>query len=202
MRLNYLFLLLIVSLFSINSFAQERDFSIEISLKEYNRLLIGKDNLVSVKITNNSEQVLNPQDLKSLHFYVSRCPRTKRCSTWEDVYIASSKIEAKNLKQNESVEFQVNLADLYWNSAISSSFDFSRPQNFHTVPLKNTYFYADIKIFDKYLKLGEQSIQIPIVKSYESNEIVLESKLKPAKWFVAKVISKSSRKFFTATFCF
>jgi hypothetical protein len=181
MKSKFLFIILAIGSFSVFSFAQERNFTVEISLKDNNRWTIGKDNLAKVKITNKSEQVLNTKDLKSLNFYLSRCPRVKKCATREDIYVAYSGIEAKNLKQNESLEFQANLTDLYWKPAISSSIDFKYPNNFKAVPFINKYFFADIKIFDKYLELENQSIEIPINNSYESNEVILEYNLKKVK---------------------
>ena len=181
MKSKFLFSILAVCLFSVFSLAQERNFTVEISLKDNNRWTIGKDNLAKLKITNKSEQTLNTKDLEVINFYLSKCPRVKKCATREDVYVAYSGIETKNLKQNESLEFQANLTDLYWKPAISGSIDFKYPKNFKTVPFTNKYFSADIKIFDKYLKLEKQSIKIPINKSYESNEVILEYNFKKAK---------------------
>lgn len=175
MKLKFLFL--ITCLFSVNAFAQEKNFSVEISLKENNRALIGKDNLVNVKITNDSEQLLlKTENIESIILFMSRCPKIRKCDTREDVYVAYSEIKPKNFKQNEALEFHVNLADLYWKPFISSNIDFKNPKNFNTVPFVNKYLYAVIKIFDKYLKFEKQPIEIPISKSYESNEIILTSR--------------------------
>jgi hypothetical protein len=170
MKLKILMLAVLFSLFSIVSFAQEINFDIQISLNQEIFRENNKNIPVKILITNKAEQELDTSKLGSINFYFSKCPKIKACYSRGDLFISSDKVGSKILKKDESFEFETNLADLYWVDASSSMLDLNKLKNLNKVPSGNKYFYADIKIFDKYYE--EKELKIPTFKSFKSNEII------------------------------
>jgi len=174
MKLKYLLLILLLLLFSSNLFGQQ-DFTIEISLDNPNFWNISNSTPLNVKITNQSQEVLNTKDFKFFTLYFSKCSKVETCNISGDKFIAGSGIEQKKLKKDENLEFKVILTDLYWQNGSSSITDFSQPKNIRTVPISNKYFYVDVAIFNGYSETGN-SMKIPLHKRYKSNEIIFETK--------------------------
>lgn len=174
MKLKYLSLILLLLLFTVNSFGQ-KDFTVEISLENANFWSKDKLNPLEVKITNKSEEVLNTKDFKSFTLYFSKCSKSETCNISGDKFVAYSGIKEKKLKKDEKLEFNVNLADFYWMNASSSNMDFSQPKNIWVVPISNKYFYTDVAIFDGYSEIGNSGKTL-LYKRYESNEIIFETR--------------------------
>lgn len=169
MKLKVLFL--IVLLFSVNIYAQEQKITVEISLKETTLRRLAKNIPVKVKITNMSDQIINTADFGGIEFYFSKCPQAKKCKRRDDVYSASDAVKGKKLRKYQSLETEVNLADLYWTDPILSVFDTSFPKNIFTVPNVNKYFFADVKLSNGSVKVDGVSGAVLLNKSFESNEI-------------------------------
>jgi len=169
MKLRILFFTIL--LFSVNIYSQEQKITVEISLKETTIRKLAKSVPVKVKITNMSDQTVNTADFGGIGFYLSKCPQAKKCETIDDVYTASDAVKGGNLKKYQSLEIEVNLADLYWQDLISSIFDVSAPKNLFTVPSANKYFFADVKLPKGSVKVDGVSGAVPLSKSFESNEI-------------------------------
>ncbi len=142
MNLRFLLLVLAVSLFSIASFAQEKNIEIELSLKDSKILTKSKNVPVKIKITNKSEQTLNTEDLGNLFLYFSKCQKNVMCYAGGDLLFASVGIKSKKLKKNKSIEFESNLSDSIWIDELSS-FRYNK-KNFYTIPTETIYFYAAI----------------------------------------------------------
>jgi Mor family transcriptional regulator len=170
MKLKILFLIVLV--FSAKIYAQqEQKITVEISLKETTLRKLAKNIPVKVKITNMSDQIFNTADIGGIEFYFSKCPQTKKCKRLDDLYSASDAIKNKRLKKYQSLETEINLADLYWTDPILSVFDTSFPKNIDMVPNVNKYFFADVKIPKGTAKIDDISGEILLNKSFESNEI-------------------------------
>jgi hypothetical protein len=163
--------LLLVLLFSTNIYSQEQKITVDISLKETTLRTTAKSVPVRVKITNMSDAALDTAEFASITFYFSKCPQAKKCETRTDVYVAGREFKGESLKKYQSLEFEVNLADLYWNDLISSIFDTTMPKNLFTVPGANKYLFADIRIPLGNVRIKDVSGEFPISKSFESNEI-------------------------------
>ena len=159
-----------VVLFSANVFSQEQKISVEIFLQETAIRKTSKSVPVKVKITNMSDQIVNTADFGGIGFYFSKCPQAKKCQTRTDVYVAGKEFKSESLKKYQALEFEVNLADLYWSDLISNIFDTTMPKNLFTVPSANKYFFANVRIPIESLKV-EGIGEIPRNKSFESNEI-------------------------------
>ncbi|MBX7169706.1 MAG: hypothetical protein K1X72_02040 [Pyrinomonadaceae bacterium] len=157
-----------------NCFAQELKFDFDISLNQNIFWAKDKNIIAKISITNKSEQILDTSKLNGLAFYLSKCPKVRYqfCSTHGENFVSSVKIKSKFLKKDESLEFEVSLADLYWIDAISNSIDFKYPKNLNKVPISNKYFYGVISVFEKYLEVKDFPSKIPISKPFFSNEIV------------------------------
>ena len=178
MHLKLLSIVFAFGLFSVVSFAQKPNFGIQISL-EQGIFQGNKKNIpVKVVITNKSEQALDTTKLDGINFYLSKCSKFESCDVSGDIFVAHAGIKSKTLQTNEFVEFEVNLADLYWNDMLSSFRDFKHPKNLNKVPFSNKYFYADVLVFDKYSEVQNAWQKFPRFESYKSNEIIQTFKLK------------------------
>ncbi len=120
MKFKFLIVILIIGFFTASSFAQEKDFGIQISLKESVIWRNAKNIPLKVKVTNKSAKDFNTSELKGIYFSLSRNSKTEK----SNLFAADAKIPVQNLKENDSFEFEVNLADLYWQDAKSAFFDF------------------------------------------------------------------------------
>lgn len=182
MKFKFIIFAVVLALVSFaNTFGQDLNFDFQISLNQ--NIFWAKNNkiLAKVVITNKSNQILNTAKFGGIRFYLSKCPKDADsligCNTRGDKYISSVEVKSKFLKKDESLEFEVNLADLYWQDMISSYFDFSYPKNLNKVPILNKHFYAEVGVFEKYIEIKESHEKIPISKKYQSNEII--QKVKP-----------------------
>lgn len=173
MKFKFIAVFSIIILCFVNSFAQERNVEIEVSMEESNFSRTAKNIPVQVKITNVAKDDLKTEGLGYVNFYFSKCFVKKNCRGVASIYIAASKISSKNLKENESFDFEVNLANLAWKPLISS-IDSSYPKNFNKViPNDNIYFHSEILLrmgykFDK--QVGQR---IPVNRSFRSNTITV-----------------------------
>jgi hypothetical protein len=155
----------------VNIYSQEQKITVEVSFKETILRKLAKSVPVKVKITNMSDQIVNTADFGGIGFYLSKCPQAKKCETRDDVYFAGSAVKGEKLKKYQSLETEINLADLYWQDLILSTFDTSLPKNLFTVPTANKYFFADVKIAKGTVKVEGVPREVPLSRSFESNEI-------------------------------
>ena len=111
-------------------------------------------------------------------FYLSKCSRIENCNRRDEQFIAAGKIVFKSLKQYETLEFEQNLADLYWQDSIASFFDVNQPKNFSLVPFSNKYLYADVAAPIENSTEKDSVLKSPLFERYKSNEIILEKVFK------------------------
>jgi hypothetical protein len=129
---------------------------------------------VRVEITNKAEESLKTEGLGVVQFRFSKCLTPGNCHSSQDSYIASSRIPAKLLREGQSFEFEVNLAELHWMDPISSYIDTNFPKNFASaIPSENIYFQASVSL-PKGFKTDESTKQkIPVNKSFYSNTMTV-----------------------------
>lgn len=175
------FAVLLILMLAVNSFAQSEIFTVDISLKENNWWKIGINNLLTVKVINKSEQILDTKKFEYLTLYFSKCSKIEWCVGQEDKFVSYPAIERKLLKKNELLEFEINLADLYWSGMNSSFIDMKHPKNISIIPFLNKYLYADVAILRVDSNKKEKSSRCPLYDRYESNEIVFDLKYKSSK---------------------
>lgn len=171
MKLKILFFALMISVFSIVSFAQEKSFELEITLGKTTFSVNERKVPVVVKITNLSDMELDTILLDEISFYFSRCSKNRVCDKHGDIFSASARIKSATLKKNGSVEFEVELADLYWNDLNPREGDVSGATNLTLIPATSRFFYARIKLLDKYIQKENNPTPIPVYKIFGSNEI-------------------------------
>ena len=165
-----IFSILILGFSSIS--AQEREFEIEISLEETSISKSSKKVPVKISITNKSDAVLKTDGLKTIHFFFSKCVLGVVCKEKEHTYSAFSKMPLKRIKSGEVVEFEVNLADLYWKNTEGNTFYRENIKNFKKVPAENIYFYARQLKLSGYEKSSEGGVdKIPVYEYTDSNVI-------------------------------
>lgn len=178
MKFKFLFSVLTVFLFvTLTARAQDDNFRVEISLRENSITALRKNNPVTVKITNFSEENLKTEIFRKIYLYLSTCAEERQCRGREDVFIAAAPIPSKTLKKNESLSFEINPAQLHWHDSVSSQFDARQPKNFSIVPVTNNYLHASVKFIEGFTQIG--STKVPLVKEFESNKIVLMLKAPP-----------------------
>ncbi len=170
MKLRFLIIFLLVVFCSTANLAQKRNYEIEISLEETGISKGAKDIPVKVTITNKADEVLKTSGLVTIHFFFSKCELGAVCREKESTFSAYSEIPAKRIDSNESFEFEVNLAGLYWNNRDGNVFYKENIRNFNMVPPENIYFYARQLSLIGYEKSGNGSAnRIPIYDYTDSN---------------------------------
>lgn len=174
MKLKLLFLLLVLS---ANCFARSENIKIEISIKENNWWKISAKNLLEISVTNLSDISLDKK-VENVRLVFSKCPTAKRCNVRGDNFTTNANFENRTLPKNEIYKFVVDLTDLYWVDPVSSSYDFSQPKNFEVVPFSNNLLYADVIISTNDSTSNSDTLKSQTYKTYKSNEIVFERKLK------------------------
>lgn len=141
MKFSFLGLLLAFCLFPSISSAQTF-FKYEISLKNTNISTAAKKTRANIKITNLLSSPIDTAAFENIRFYLAICGQVFYCGYEGDVFSARAEIKSKTLKQNESANFNINLADLSWKDPLSSFFVPSK--NFSTVRPANYFFYAEM----------------------------------------------------------
>ncbi len=154
--------------------AQERNYELEISLEETAISKGAKEIPVKFTITNRADEVLKTSGLMTVHFFFSKCELGAVCREKESTFSAYSEIPTKLINSNESFEFEVNLADLYWNSRDGNVFYKEDIKNFNMIPAENIYFYARQLSLVGYEESGNGSQEkIPIYDYTDSNMIIV-----------------------------
>lgn len=152
--------------------AQERDFEIEISLEETSISKSSRDVPVKISITNKSDRVLKTDGLKTIHFFFSKCVLGVVCKEKKHTYSAFSEMPGKRIKSKAVLEFEVNLADLYWKNAEGNTFFREDKKNLEEVPAENIYFYARQLKLSGYEKSSNGGVgKIPVYDYADSNVI-------------------------------
>lgn len=173
MRLKILFLM--IFLLSVNVHSQDQKIEVEISLKNPNVRMTAKSVQVKVKITNMSDRTISTSDFEWLGLSLSKCPQADKCQVRGETSVASAVIKSERLKKYQSVEFEVDLANLYWNDITSSVIDFNQPKNLITVPFTHKYLSAKLAISSEKKEISGFQGKVPIIQSADSN--VIEIKL-------------------------
>jgi len=132
--------------------AQERKYDIAVYIEETSISKTSRQIPVKVTITNNAERTLSTKALNNIHFFFSKCLLGAPCDEDKDIYASFIKIPPKNIRENKSFEFTVNLANLFWKDAKIDPLHSKNIKNFKIVPLENIYFYAGIKSLEGYRK--------------------------------------------------
>lgn len=114
-----LFLLLIVPAASAQT--ETNDFILSITV-EQNLFSLARSAKVRVKIENQSGHTVAVKELRSISINLTRYERNSGVCWRDDCLGASFPLRNRSkLKNGESVQFEVNLADLYWKDVISSN---------------------------------------------------------------------------------
>ena len=132
--------------------AQERKYEIAVYLGETSISKTSKYIPVKVTITNEAKRTLRTRALNNIHFFFSKCILGAPCNENKDIYASFIKIPPKNIRENKSFEFTVNLANLFWKDAKIDPLHSKNIKNLKIVPPENIYFYAGIKSLEGYKK--------------------------------------------------
>jgi hypothetical protein len=97
-------------LLSISICGQERNFDLQVSLEENTITKTDKNIFATVTITNNSRQVLMSEDLGFIEFRFSKNMLGGEQGLVRNDSISRIDIPVKKLRENESLNFRVNLA--------------------------------------------------------------------------------------------
>jgi hypothetical protein len=116
MKLKFLFSILLICFLAADSFAQEKDFDVSISIKDQTLLQTSGDWLVKVKITNLSDKALNTRDCGLIFRFRKTAPESKSANA-----LGNYALQERLIKQNETFEFEANLKNLRWIEPVKSS---------------------------------------------------------------------------------
>ncbi len=172
MKFKFSVVFSIIIICVVNSLAQERKVEIEVSMDETNILQRAKNIPANVKITNKAKDVLKTVGLGRIKFHFKKCLTCEKSYAFNDIYEAQSGFPAKNLIEDESFEFTVNLAGLYWYSPLQSNLRFDEKDSFvKYVPKENIYFEASIALLKGYKMDRDLKRKVPDYKVFRSNTI-------------------------------
>lgn len=120
MKPEFLFSILLICLLAAISLtqanAQDKEFSVSISIKDQTFLQNSGDWLVRVKITNLSDKILNTKDCGLIFRFRKTAPESKSANALGDYAL-----QERLIKQNETFEFEANLKNLRWVEPAKSS---------------------------------------------------------------------------------
>ena len=131
----------------------------------------GQKAKVRAKIENNTGQVLTT-DTFSVSFNLSINGKDLGERSCSDCYV-SEFVPGKKIKNGETFEFTVDLADLYWNKLIAGFVDLKRPKNmFKIIPAGEYHLFMEYGFPDeKHSTKGD-----PRTITIKSNEILIKMK--------------------------
>jgi hypothetical protein len=120
MKPRFLFAILFICLLAAASSseinAQDKDFNVSISIKDQTFTQASAGWLVRVKITNLSDRVLNTKDCGLIFRFKKNAPGIKSANALGDYALPE-----RQIKQNETFEFEANLKNLRWVAPAKSS---------------------------------------------------------------------------------
>jgi len=103
---------------------------------------------VSVRIENKTGKTIVTGDAQT-RFMLSKYGKDSAKCRWDECF-SSAAPPSKVIKNGETVEFEVDLAKLYWNNSISSQYDFRQPPNMFKAVIPGDYsLYMGIGFDDR-----------------------------------------------------
>ncbi len=166
-----------LSLFAISAIAQKINIDLQISLNSAKTISKNTNVPVKLVLTNKSAEELDTSKLESFVVYLSSCSKISPCNSDEPSFASAVEISNKILKKDESIEFEINLADLHWNDSSSSFFTRNGLKNLSQISSsENKNFSVRVSVFDKPYANLKNLTKIPTQTSYDSNEITLSFK--------------------------
>ncbi len=158
MKFKFSVVFLMMFLLSLSIYAQERNFDLQVSLEENNITKTDNNIFATVTITNNSRQVLTTEGLGFLEFRFSKNMLGGEQGLVRNNSISRIDIPVKKLRENESLNFRVNLAKQDW---YKSEMDFSNielSRKFKDIPKENIFFNASVKMLTGYRNAANAKI--------------------------------------------
>ncbi|HEX7723549.1 MAG TPA: hypothetical protein VF397_15420 [Pyrinomonadaceae bacterium] len=93
------------------------------------------ETIVKTKIINQTGQTIKIESSQAIRIMMTHPRRYMDCHRLDCFAANYSPGQSVSIPNGESFEFEVNLADLYWNDVISAVQDFHRPKNmFRALP--------------------------------------------------------------------
>ena len=116
------------------------------------------------KIENKSVLPVSKDELSSLIVTLTKYGKAAEDCRRGDCFSSSYQLKNLNkLKNGESLELEINLANLYWKDIISSLYNFNEPKNMPEVIRPGSYYLS-------------MSLSSPAANSTKQNPRVMEIK--------------------------
>jgi len=163
-------LLVLMSAFSVLSQTKVDAYGLSISVDE-STFAPGQQAKVKARLENQTGHALCLNNLRSVSFELAKQSKPYEECHRSDCFGASFPLKGeKELKSGESVEFEVDLADLYWKDLILSGINFQNPKNmFEEVPSGDYYLSMEL-----HLPAENSTKEDPRVVSITSNKILVK----------------------------
>lgn len=158
MKNRFLALFSLVFLLSISICGQERNFDLQVSLEENNIIKTDNNIFATVTITNNSRQVLITDGLGFLEFRFSKNMLGGEQGLERNDSISRIDIPVKKLRENESLNFRVNLAKQDWYKSEMDFGNISLTKKFVNISKENIFFTASVKVLTGYRNAANAKI--------------------------------------------
>lgn len=158
MKFKFSVVFLMMFLLSISICGQERNFDLQVSLKENTITKTDKNIFATVTITNNSRQVLMSEDLGFIEFRFSKNMLGGEQGLVRNDSISRIDIPVKKLRENESLEFRVNLAKQDWHKSETDFGNTELSRKFKDIPKENIFFTAGVKMLTGYRNAANAKI--------------------------------------------
>jgi hypothetical protein len=149
-KIRFLSAVLSICLLSIVSFGQGSNIDIDISLETIKFSNRAKKTPVKVKITNLSAADLNVGDVKYISFFLLKWNSADFYISPDNVFKLDRKTKSRVLKQNESIEFSLNLAKLAWYDQIL--FERKKRKKFKALSPATYNFFAVTDVNNNFIK--------------------------------------------------
>jgi hypothetical protein len=138
------------------------------------------ETIVKTKIINQTGQTIKIESSQAIRIMMTHPRRYMDCHRL-DCFAANYSVgQSVSIPNGESFEFEVNLADLYWNDVISAVQDVHRPKNMFRVLPSGSYELSVESYLPARLLIpkGQRSVfrasnRIPVTV-YSSNDLVLD----------------------------
>ncbi|MCB1025887.1 MAG: hypothetical protein KDB79_15940 [Acidobacteria bacterium] len=147
----------IVILGFVSVCAQEKNYEIEVSVSNAVVSKTADVIPVTVKIRNYAEEALRIESLGDVQFFFSKCEVGVLCDKIGDKYSAFARIPSKRIEENESFEFEVNIADLSWKDEMDESPSTGNLLDLEKIPSLNSNFYGGIRTLEGYRPIANAS---------------------------------------------
>lgn len=157
MKFNFsaAFLTIVLLFFAVSVQAQEeKNFEIELVLNEASIVRTAKDIPATVRITNKSREILYTDSLGRVELKFSKCLTENDCGLIKNDFLAHAEIPRRKLFENDSVEFQINLAAAKWFLSDHDAGKIGSNVSFEEVPVKNLFFTAAVKMLTGYRNIA------------------------------------------------